>query len=385
MENGDLKLYDLHDEEKVQKILGTPDEHLKNVLSFNKSCIEDVKLAFRDMNIHSRSLYASFIKKAGRNIYPLIIASEYDYDNELGSGVNTFTLYLEDGKEFRITPNANNAYAIYKSTAHIFFALTAILTPYLENPEARGWKKPLLDYKESIETGLASLDACIENFLFKLDKKPVQQILRSSLDFIVNCLQDGSFSFEGWQTFNKNNFDAIILCFKLATEAQADANVEALLEWKKMLGPELWREIYVFIPTVWPVSKSNPRIELFRNIMDKDRIDTHIIASEWPRNEGECRTTLGRVIGDRAMSRFVFGDENCKARMKVVSLSTEVDAVQDDFIPALNKALISHGVKTSLPCDLNKTVVNDAEKLNGNPICILNTEKMGEKGKTKER
>ena len=68
-------------------------DHLKDVLAFHKDCTNEVKLAFRDLNVHTRSHYASFIKKAGRNIYPLLIASEYDYDNELGGGVGwTFSL-----------------------------------------------------------------------------------------------------------------------------------------------------------------------------------------------------------------------------------------------------------------------------------------------------
>ena len=345
-EKDELDLCDLHDLGKARKILDLPDVHLKKVISYQKGCFNEIKLAFRDMNIHSRSHYATFIKKVGRNIYPLLIASEYDYDNELGAGVgNTFVLYLEDGQELRITPNANTGYAIYKSTSHIFIGLGAIIGPYLENPGARGWKKPLTDYKESIQRGIDSLDACVEDFPYDFDKKPVEQILRNTLTFIEQCLRAGSFTFEGWQGFHKENFDNIIRCFQLATQAQADANVEALLKWKKMLGPELWREMYVFIPTVWPVSRNNPRLELFRNLLDEDRVDTHILASEWPRNEGECRTTLGRIVGDRAVAKYVFGDESCKARMKVVSLSTEVDAVHDDFIPALNKALKRNGIE----------------------------------------
>lgn len=338
-------LYSSDIAQKVQKIFAVPDDHLKDVLAFQKDCTNEVRLAFRDLNIHTRSNYASFIKKAGRNIFPLLIASEYDYDNELGAGTgNTYTLYLEDGQEYRITPNANTGYSIYKSASHVIMGLGAMLGPYMKNPVASGWIKPLMDYKESVKRSLASIEACRNGFPYSFDKNPVEQVLRSSLEFIDCCLQEKSFSFEKWQTFNKNNFVNITRCMELAVKVQSESNVEALLKWKEMLGPELWREMYVFIPTVWPVSRSNPRIELFRNLLDEDRVDTHILSSEWPRNDAECRTTLGRIIGDRAIGRYVFGDECCKARTKVMSLSTEVDVVQDDAIKSIKEALIKNGI-----------------------------------------
>ena len=335
-------LYDAEIAQKSERVLATPDSHLIDVLAFHKDSSNEAKLAFRDLNVHSRSNYAKFIKAAGRNIYPLLIASEYDYDNEIGGGSGvTFNLYLEDGQEYRITPNANTGYAIYKSASHVIMGLGATLGPYMKNPKATGWIKPLEELKGSIQRALGSVDACTV-----IEKKPVEQLLQNCLEFIDKCLKEMCFSFEGWQTFNKNNFENITRCMQLAVKVQSEANVEALLKWKKMLGPELWREMYVFIPTVWPVSKSNPRIELFRNLLDEDRIDTHILASEWPRNDGECRTTLGRIIGDRAIGRFVFGDESCKARTKVISLSTEVDVVQDDAIISIKEALEKNGIKS---------------------------------------
>ena len=48
---------------------------------------------------------------------------------------------------------------------------------------------------------------------------------------------------------NKNNFWRAKECMQVATKEQADANGRALLEWKNKLGPELWRELYVVIPT----------------------------------------------------------------------------------------------------------------------------------------
>ena len=111
------------------------------------------------------------------------------------------------------------------------------------------------------------------------------------------------------------------------------------------MGPKLWRELFVVIPTVWPVGENNPRMELFRNLLDKDKINTNIIMSEFPRDTTECRTLLGRIVGDRGIGKFVFGDETHEARMKTVGLSTGIDVVTDDAIPALYEALQQKGIK----------------------------------------
>jgi hypothetical protein len=74
-----------------------------------------------------------------------------------------------------------------------------------------------------------------------------------------------------------------------------------------MLGQDAWRDLYVVIPTVWAVEVENPRKEMFKQLMDPERVDTHLITSEYPRNHSDARTLLGRVVGDRAIGRFVFG------------------------------------------------------------------------------
>lgn len=90
-----------------------------------------------------------------------------------------------------------------------------------------------------------------------------------------------------------------------------------MLKWKKMLGPEEWSKVYVMIPTVWPVALNSPRLQLFERIIDADKIHTHIITSEFPRNLEECRDVVGRVVGDRSVGRLVFGTADTKAKMKV--------------------------------------------------------------------
>ena len=154
----------------------------------------------------------------------------------------------------------------------------------------------------------------------------------------------------------------------LATKEQADANVQALLKWKNKLGPALWRDIYVIIPTVWTVARTNPRLEIFRNLLDEDRIESHIFCSQYPRTVEEARTLLGRIVGDRAIGRKVFGVDCHKMRMKVAALSTQVDVVTDGAILNLHSALRDNGCEprryaTSTSGDTGLTSSEDREQL----------------------
>ena len=291
---------------------------MNDVMAYRKDSASEMVLAFKELNVHTRStLYADFIRKAGRNIYPVIIALEND--KELGSGNgNTFVLYLKDGSEYRITPGLNGGYAVYKSASHILLGLGTILGPFVKNPSSQEWMKPLLVYKEHIERALTALEVYQENQNDGFGTKPVELLLKGTISFINECLTKKNITLDDWEKFNHSQFDNVKRCFTLATKTQAKENVEAILKWKKMLGPELWRQLYVVVPTLWPVSKSNPRSELFRALMDEDMVDTNIILSEYPRSEEECRTILGRIVGDRAIARY------------------GMDVTNDDFLPALN-------------------------------------------------
>ena len=123
-------LHDLHHPDVFERILNLEEEHLNDVMAYRKDSASEMELAFKELNVHTRStLYADFIRKAGRNIYPVIIALEND--KELGSGNgNTFVLYLEDGSENRITPGLNGGYAVFKSASHILLGLGTILGPF---------------------------------------------------------------------------------------------------------------------------------------------------------------------------------------------------------------------------------------------------------------
>ena len=75
--------------------------------------------------------------------------------------------------------------------------------------------------------------------------------------------------------------------------------------------------------------------------MDQDKIHTHIITSEFPRNFEEGRDLVGRVVGDRSVGRFVFAPHlnETKGKMKILALSSRTDVVADDFEICLDNVI----------------------------------------------
>ena len=212
--------------------------------------------------------------------------------------------------------------------------------PFLQNPEATAWRIPFTNYLGKVDAAIAALHNCTGT---QLKKDLLLSMLDTVSAFLHSCLEKSRVDKEEWEKMNKSNFWRAKERMQAATKEQADANVRALLKWKDRLGPKLWRELYVIIPTVWPMSRTNTRLELFRGLLDTDRVETNIFCSEFPRNMDEARELLGRIVGDRGIARLVFGTECHSMRMKTVALSTQVDVVSDDAIPSIHSALKENG------------------------------------------
>lgn len=166
-------------------------------------------------------------------------------------------------------------------------------------PGGTAWHGPMTSYLKKVE-GLTQALQTSQHLQTEL----LLAILNSVSAFLQSCIEKLKLSKEEWENLNAVNFWRLKECMRLATKEQADANVQALIKWKNQLGPKLWHDVYVIIPTVWAVNLASPRLEIFRNILDKDRVETHIICSEYPRNVDEARTLLGKIVTDRMIGKY---------------------------------------------------------------------------------
>lgn len=387
---------------KREILLHLDKSQLITQMSFRGNHCNEIIHAARDANSLIRSNYKDFIHHVGRNVFPLIIASDHENDGYSGVG-STLTLYRSDGSIETHSPQTY--YELYKTCSHFFMAIAVEIGPYMSNDsvctrsstvanggdggessnahsdakpsissvmeatqedfQPQPWESSMSNLVRTAQilhqtirnaTAVESSKKCTHNKEGGGDashssdnnntlpppemRETVLSMLTSIIQFCQTCLTTKQLNLTQWTKLNQENFSLIKRCMQEATSLQANSIIRQIQHWKdNVLSPQEWRELYVVIPTVWAVDSNNPRKEIFKRMMHPDRVETHLITSEWPRDHGEVRTLLGRIVGDRAIGRLVFGDETEEQRVKTMGLSSGVDVVLDDALPAICRVL----------------------------------------------
>mmetsp|Transcript_19401 Transcript_19401/g.35082 ORF Transcript_19401/g.35082 Transcript_19401/m.35082 type:complete len:447 (-) Transcript_19401:329-1669(-) len=394
-----------HHHQANRSLLSVQKSDLASQIAYHGDHLKELKLSARSTNNLIRSHYSDFIHEVGRSLFPVIIFTDYEVDGPSGVG-STLTLYRADGSQTKVSPALQTNYELYKTCGHLLMGLGVEIGPYLANAslccgdlvgggdignknseeldsepafdssraigyvEDVSWGASLTEYLQRVRIYRQALMRAVEveavaedmnlaigsqeddeedkhNSSHGLPPLEIREtmfaMLTSVIDFCESCLSTGVLDVQRWEQLNQENFPRIKQCMKAAVKAQADACVRKIIDWREMIGPKEWKDLYVVIPTVWAVGAENPRKTMMRQFMDEDRIDSHIIVSEYPRDHGEARTLLGRIVGDRSIGRFVFGDDTEEQKVKTMGLSSEVDVVQDDALPAIWDAMKSNG------------------------------------------
>ena len=393
---------------KREVLLHLDKSQLITQMSFRGNHHNEILHAARDANSTIRFHYKDFIHQVGRNVFPLIIASDHEVDGYSGVG-STLTLYRDDGSIETRSPCLGSYYELYKTASHFFMALAVEIGPFMSNDsvvctttattaaaaaaacggdligdqvnhsndannissspssEAEADHQDIPQPWESSMTELVTKAQILRQSLLKTTamesnnnctnhqedsstnstlpppaamRETIMSMLNSIIAYCQRSLSKKQLNLSQWTNLNQANFPLIKRCMAEATSLQANLCIRQILHWKdNVLTPQEWRELYVVIPTVWAVDRDNPRKEMFKRLMHPDRVETHLITSEWPRDHGEVRTLLGRIVGDRAIGRFVFGDDTEEQRVKTMGLSSGVDVVLDDALPAICSVL----------------------------------------------
>jgi hypothetical protein len=86
----------LHDRDMSEQVLRLDIPDLVDIVAWRGDQDHHLQLCARQLNAFMRNEYKGFIYNTGRNIYPLIIASDFEPGFE-GVG-SSFTLFLKDGR-----------------------------------------------------------------------------------------------------------------------------------------------------------------------------------------------------------------------------------------------------------------------------------------------
>ena len=279
--------------------------------------------AMRNMDWFRKNNYQNFIRNVGQNIYPLIIASDYEPGKE-GVG-STYYLYRRDRPVETVTPTSV-MYEMEKILAHIPMGVFIVISPYFDNVANRpeGWEEPLIEYKKHVENIKANLEK--SDFSQATSTRAIK-MLDMVNNYLQDCIENGSGDEQSYRAFSQRIIPYVAEAMKAAVELQIQGGLSAMSQWKKELGPQEWDKLHVLIPVVWPVAVGNPRRQIFEHLMTPERAKTNIFevhASSYD----EARTTLGRIKGDSVMAGLTF-DKNTHFGMgSYLRLSSPTDLVQ---------------------------------------------------------
>lgn len=210
-----------------------------------------------------RKHYASLIENTGKNIYPLIVATDSDTPELSGVG-GAYKVYFRNGTMKRIVP-VSSTFELHKSLSHIVLGLFSILAPYFRAGTSSNWKPALSDFSARVSDAMVALPNAE---LPQKEKKHCRDILALTSKFIRNITKDGNITAERFHEFGNEMAPLIDKSMELAAKAHVQATIPALKQLKTEMGETEWKKTYVIIPTVWPVSMYNIRLQMFRKVMD---------------------------------------------------------------------------------------------------------------------
>lgn len=220
-----------HDAKYSEEILSATISDLVSVVAYRRDANRHFQLCARQLNSFMRANYTDFIHNCGLNIYPLIIASDFEPGFE-GVG-SSFTLYREDGSSLKIAPTVHTDYEAYKALSHTALAIFILLSPHFHNPSNIQWVGKLTELKKNLEVFADALQLASKEPKVKAQLNTLVEIY---LSFIDECLTAKTFSLEGFQAFTAKSFELIRLNMADATAIQARCILIAMLKWKKLLG-----------------------------------------------------------------------------------------------------------------------------------------------------
>lgn len=305
---------------------------LINNVAFRGDAVTDYQIGLRQMNLFMRENYKKMIDRVGHNVYPLIVATDVDHDKRLAGTGSEYILFLRNGTIRHMKPTPSQ-YEQNKNLAHLPMSIFTIISPYFNNPTSPMWQDELQQLRTIISNNLNALDLLPKtvrpwtNHVFcekNLEIEDHRSMLTLVLNYINSCIDSKKVDLQGYTNFTASYLPFVEKAMTCASQIQAKSAMIELSKWKHSLGAS-WRDVYVIIPVVWPVARLNPRQLIFEQLMDQDRIATHIVKAEGAQSIEEARTTAGRIIADRTMAHFVFGYNNHRNVDHNLALSTRRD------------------------------------------------------------
>jgi hypothetical protein len=218
-----------------------------------------------------------------------------------------FTLY-RPGQPPLEAPPVPVEYQIVKSVGHSSMAVYQLVAPYLGNASDVSWHGPMKTYRLQQQLVLDGIDSLLD--LPEEPKAAVREILVSNIAFMDGCLESGSFTLEGLETFSRSLKPHLEATIAFAAETQVSHWMAVLDDWKKLLGND-WDKTYGVTNSLYVTRTNNILFTVMAQFFGREAFNDRLLLLETTQFTTERETMLNllaRIVADRALGRVFFKD-----------------------------------------------------------------------------
>ena len=254
------------------------------------------------LNSAMMTLYDETLEKYKQNMQnrvPIILA--------LFSGQGGQMILYRPGQAPEVAPPVPIVYQLSKSIGHSSMAIYQILAPCLAHPQDQSWRGKLQVYRTQNQTALESLDTLD---ISGDDRGVLRSILERNLAFMHECLAQGTFTYEGLETYIRGCAPFSVKTIGIAAPVQVGHWMKVVEGWKKKLGAE-WDKTYAVSNTLYVARQNNILYTVLAQFMGLEAIGDRLLLIETP----EFTTTpekmlevLTRIVSDRGIGMVFFRD-----------------------------------------------------------------------------
>ncbi|MBR0828085.1 hypothetical protein JQ596_21350 [Bradyrhizobium manausense] len=254
------------------------------------------------LNTAMFELYGDAAKLFQKNIlskHPVILG--------LFSGAGGRLILYRPGQPPLDAPQVPIVYQLLKSVGHSTMALAEVVGPYVDNPDNKSWRGPMLAFRTRMQSALDSLDATPMQADWRDNNRT---ILQNNLAFMDECLAAGAIPFAKLEAFGKKQAPFLAKNVAWAAQIQVAHWMGVLADWKTQLGPD-WEKTYAASNTIYVARQNNVIFSVLAQFFGPDAINTRLLLIEtvsFTTTPADMLESLTRIIADRSVGSLFFGN-----------------------------------------------------------------------------
>jgi hypothetical protein len=199
------------------------------------------------------------------------------------------------------------AYQTLKGISHASMAVYQLLAPHLGDPGSIAWRAPVevfalqqrqvLELVDELELPADVTAAC-------------REILEANVAFLSGCLEAGTFTLDGLETFARGLKTQLHTTIGHAAAVEVAHWMDVLATWRGAIGDD-WERTYAATNALYVTRTNNILYTVLAQYFGRDAFNERLLlfeTMEFDTTPEQMLALLARVIADRALGEVFFKD-----------------------------------------------------------------------------